>query len=554
MRKNLLTALAVGLALGVSSSVSHAESYPVWDIEVNQQSMGENGFTYPEMTHLESEAVVHDVLFFYTQDMVDYFEGDLESLVSYAEDAVEINNEAFRRQDIPLRRKIVGIIEFPEDSGYSDEDDGSLRLQKLSATFNKEENRFSDFFNASYVVAFNRYYPEIASPIGLAYLGGKYSWISPYRNQPASRTLAHELAHNDGFAHNEESYQEYSDYTKQHSVYAEYAAGAPCGDFASIMSPASLSRAENFFSSPLVTDEDGVECGTDNVADSARAYREAAKDEALNMTGTFDNNMPTKEATGTVSLSVISNEVQEGEPVEIEVLWNGAEYGDTVMVIARQGTAGIDRFQTSLLPAIYEENVPSTLTIETFDNDTFELDETFTLELVYPNGVSIDSGAAVQEIVLTSDEIGDPGVVSFTEASASVSEGQTHTLTLNRTGGTDGEYAMTVSAIAGTADESDYSALSEVVTFAHGESTKTVSLSITNDIIEEPLETFSVTLSGDVSFLLGDITEQTISIAASDVPAPVSSGSGGGGSMGIIASVSLMLLAVRRRFSLTKRK
>jgi hypothetical protein len=542
--------IAASISIGLFASTALAESHDYPDITVKSQAMGENGFTYPAITHLESEAIVNDVLFFYSPDMLDYFGNDLEELSRFADESVAINNEAFRRQDIALRRKIVGVLPFPEEAGYDDQALGTERLENLLEILGNPNYHYEAVYDPSYVVALNRYYPELVSPIGLAYLGGKASWVSPRRNLDADRTLAHELGHNDGFAHDQENFAGYSDAIKEYLIHREYANGMGCGSFVSIMKSGDGDRSEFFFSSPIVTNAESESCGSENVSDSARAYKEAVQDDIPNATGTFANNKPTKAATGTVSLSVLSNEVQEGQPVVVQVDWSGASYGDTVQIITRQGTAGIDEFQSSLLSAVYEEGKTNELVIETFDDDIFELDENFTLELIYPSGVSVDRGASMQEITLTSDELGNPGVINFTESRVSLNEGDSRTLTLTRTDGTDGDVTVSVNTVAGTADESDYTELDREITFAHGEDTKTISLFVTDDALEEPLETFTVVISGD-ALVLGDTTTASASISASDAPSNTgggSGGSGGGGSMGILSGMALMLLAIRRRF------
>jgi hypothetical protein len=546
--------LAASISLSLFASTALAESFPSPEIVINQQSMGENGFTYPTPTHLESEAIVNDVLFFYSPDMLDYFGNDIEELTRYAEESVEINNEAFRRQDIALRRNISGVLPFPTDAGYSDEAEPNDRLSTLLDIYENPTYQFKEIYNPSYVVALNRYYPDITSSIGLAYLGHEVSWVSPRRDLDADRTLAHELGHNDGFAHDDEEYADYSDGIKEKLIHREYSNGIECGLYDSIMKSSVGIREEAFFSSPLVSNASGDTCGIDNVSDAARGYKEAVENEIPNASGTFYNNKPSKEATGTASLTVLSNQVQEGQSVTVEVNWNGASFGDTVQIITRQGSADLEDFQSSLLSAVYEEGKRNVFEVETFDNDVFELDKNFTLELIYPSGVSIDSGAGVQEITITSDEVGNAGIINFTESAVSLNEGDSKTLTLTRTDGTDGDVTVLVSTVTGSADASDYTEIDREITFANGEDSKTITLFTTNDAVNESLETFTVVISGDAS-VLGSATTATITIAASDAPSTSvgggNSGGGdsGGGSMGIFSGLALMLFAIRRKFS-----
>ena len=118
------------------------------------------------------------------------------------------------------------------------------------------------------------------------------------------------------------------------------------------------------------------------------------------------------------------------------------------------------------------------------------------------------------------------------------------TFTLQRTGGTDGQFAVNVSTKAGSADESDFNAINRDITFNEGETTKTVSISTVNDSIEENAETFSILLTGS-SELIGSLNEATVTITANDA-------STGGCSMGVLAGLFILGTAVARRKTLSK--
>lgn len=134
-----------------------------------------------------------------------------------------------------------------------------------------------------------------------------------------------------------------------------------------------------------------------------------------------------------------------------------------------------------------------------------EIDETFRVLLSNATNAEI----AVDEGIGTILDDDDPP--SITIEDASLIEGNVgttdllFTLTLSQISGKDisvDYVTANVTAVAG----SDYEAVSGTVTFAPGETTKNIVVSIIGDTIDEPNETFSVTLTNPVNVLLEDDT------------------------------------------------
>ena len=117
----------------------------------------------------------------------------------------------------------------------------------------------------------------------------------------------------------------------------------------------------------------------------------------------------------------------------------------------------------------------------------------------------------------------NPGSLQFTGASFSAGEaGGSATITVSRTGGTDGAVSIDFATSNGTATAgSDYSAMSGQLSWADGNgATKSFSVPITNDAVDEPNETVHLTLSnpgGGAS--LGNPGSATLTIQDDDVPA-----------------------------------
>lgn len=118
---------------------------------------------------------------------------------------------------------------------------------------------------------------------------------------------------------------------------------------------------------------------------------------------------------------------------------------------------------------------------------------------------------------------GSAGQIQFNEGSRIVAErdGQL-TLTLTRTGGSDGAVTVVVQTANGTALAGiDYGSISGPLTFGPGETTKTILIGLNNDgLIEEDEETFTIALqsvSGGAT--LGQPAGVVVSIRDDDLPA-----------------------------------
>jgi hypothetical protein len=136
-----------------------------------------------------------------------------------------------------------------------------------------------------------------------------------------------------------------------------------------------------------------------------------------------------------------------------------------------------------------------TVSITILDDRTWEADETFTLSLTGAVNATINDGQATGAI-LNNDAvptvmIGDQTVV---EGDSGATSG-VFTVSLSNPS------FLTVTVDVATADDTatvadgDYAALTQTVTFAPGETSKTVSVMVNGDTDDEPNETFQVALS-----------------------------------------------------------
>lgn len=122
-----------------------------------------------------------------------------------------------------------------------------------------------------------------------------------------------------------------------------------------------------------------------------------------------------------------------------------------------------------------------------------------------------------------SPQPGNQGQVQFGVPSVDVNESAgSATVTVTRTGGSDGAVSVRVTSRDGTATAADYTAVSATVSFAAGDTTaKTVTVPITNDTVDEPDETLYLTLGSPAGGVtIGAAREVLVTIVDDDIAAP----------------------------------
>jgi parallel beta-helix repeat protein len=144
------------------------------------------------------------------------------------------------------------------------------------------------------------------------------------------------------------------------------------------------------------------------------------------------------------------------------------------------------------------------------------------------------------------------GTIQLSMSAASVAESAgTVTITVTRTGGADGAVSVSYATSNGTATApSDYGSASGTVNFADQDSApKTFMITIVNDAVPEPDETFSVTLSNPTGgAALGAPAVETVTITNDDLAEPIPALGDLGKVLlaGLLAVGGLMLMRRRR--------
>jgi ELWxxDGT repeat protein len=130
-------------------------------------------------------------------------------------------------------------------------------------------------------------------------------------------------------------------------------------------------------------------------------------------------------------------------------------------------------------------------------NDTLqEPDETIKLTLANPLGGAVLGAQQSAILTIPANDVPSTGTIAFDNSSYSVGENGTSSITLIRTGGSEGAVSVTVNLTDGTATAAnDYTNTPVVVSFANGETSKTISIPIVNDAIYETTETINLSLS-----------------------------------------------------------
>jgi hypothetical protein len=148
---------------------------------------------------------------------------------------------------------------------------------------------------------------------------------------------------------------------------------------------------------------------------------------------------------------------------------------------------------------------------------------TFWIRWVDFNATGSDDGLAIDDFSITAiGQAANPGTFSIASASASEAQGFVD-LVVTRTGGSSGAATVsyTLAAITATAG-TDFDATAGTISFADGETQKSIRVAVTNDAVFEGDETFEVTLTGTSAGTIGTATATGTIINDDDSPLPPS--------------------------------
>src|SRR3954452_24651479 len=170
---------------------------------------------------------------------------------------------------------------------------------------------------------------------------------------------------------------------------------------------------------------------------------------------------------------------------------NAADFGGTLP----SGTVSFAAGETS-----------KTVTLKVSGDTTVEPDESFNVVLSSPAGATIGTGTASSTIL--NDDVAAPAL-SITAAQMSKLEGASgptpFTFTVTRSGSTAGTSSASYAVSGGTANAADFGGTlpSGTVSFAAGETSKTITVNVSGDTTVEPDESFNVVLSSPAGATIG---------------------------------------------------
>ncbi len=180
---------------------------------------------------------------------------------------------------------------------------------------------------------------------------------------------------------------------------------------------------------------------------------------------------------------------------------------------------------TTLSPLAFAAfETTKTVTITLTDDTEVEETETFNLILSAPTGGAILGSNSTAEVAI--DDNDNAGILAFSSDAFAFNENiGTALITVTRTGGSDGAVSVDCSTINGTATApADFTALSgATISWSDGDTApKACSVTIADDILEEDVESFTVTLSdatGDA--VVGSVNVATVQIVDNDDPGEI---------------------------------
>ncbi len=213
-------------------------------------------------------------------------------------------------------------------------------------------------------------------------------------------------------------------------------------------------------------------------------------------------------AFATVTLSVDNSTIAENGIATVTATLSAASSSDVTVTLGYTGTAtggGTDYTASSTTITIAAGSLSGTATITAVNDTIDEDDETVIVDIT---GVTNATESGTQTVTVTiTDDDAEP-TISVNDQS--VAEGNSGTTTLTFTVTLSAASGKTVTANYATADGTatagtDYTAISTTtLSFAAGETSKTVSVTVTGDTVTEPDETVLLNLSSPGNASISD--------------------------------------------------
>jgi Ca2+-binding RTX toxin-like protein len=205
---------------------------------------------------------------------------------------------------------------------------------------------------------------------------------------------------------------------------------------------------------------------------------------------------------------------ENNNSASITIIRTGGSLGavSATINLSNETASASDYNNSPIIVNFADGQTSQTISVPIINDTLYEINETINLSLV--SATIGNQGTAV----LTIDDSGDrPTISSFASSSQTVVEGFTSPQNLSYTVSLSNPSTRTITVQYATADGaalagSDYTNSTDTLTFKPNETTKTFTVPILNDSINEPDETFTLTLSNATNATLGTISTTTITI------------------------------------------
>lgn len=213
-----------------------------------------------------------------------------------------------------------------------------------------------------------------------------------------------------------------------------------------------------------------------------------------------------------VSFAQPASSVNENaSPARVEVRLSGESSGAVTFLLVAGGTAtggGID-YSLAAAPVRIDAGQTSVIVpIVVVDDTAVEGSETVELAIVGPTGARLGAASRHTLTLLDNDRV--LPVVRFSSASTSDAEANPpRQVEVILDAEFDEPVTVSYARTGGSASDTDYALPSGSVTFAPHETSKTITLSVVDDIEEEADETVEITLSNPVNARLAELSHHT---------------------------------------------
>jgi len=259
---------------------------------------------------------------------------------------------------------------------------------------------------------------------------------------------------------------------------------------------------------------------------------------------------------GSLQFSGTNYNVAENQAsVLVTVTRNGGSFGAvSVNYESSNGTAtsGMDYTPVNGVLNFADGDMSESFPVTILDDTVFEGDETFNLGLsTAQGGATIGNPSSATVTIGENDAPPVAGALQFGAASYSVAENAASVqVRVDRVGGSAGAVSVEYATSNGSAmSGSDYTSASGTLSFADGETSRTVDVALLDDSRFEGNETFTVRLSAPTGGAsLGAPVDATVTITDNDQQSKPDGKKKGGGAM---SPVMLVLVIVAMLFSPT---